>query len=134
MFCRLSAVRQRDPATHTYTCVSIHVHSHMYIHTHSFSHINLHPAPPQVTREFPVLYSKISLLIHSTCNSSQPLTPDPSPSHSPPLPLGNPKSDLQVHVFVPFLWKGLFVPYIRFQMQVISYGVCLSLSDLLHLV
>ena len=36
-------------------------------------------------------------------------------SHFFPLPLGNHKSVLHVHEFVSFLWKGSFVPYIRFQ-------------------
>ena len=55
--------------------------------------------------QFPVLYSRISLLSHSEGNI-------PSPSHSPPPPR-------QPQVCSPCLWfsflgKGSFVPYIRF--------------------
>ena len=33
---------------------------------------------------------------------------------------------------VSFLWEGSFVPCIRFQIEVTSYGIGLSLSDVLH--
>ena len=33
---------------------------------------------------------------------------------------------------VSFLWEGSFVPCIRFQIEVTSYGIRLSLSDVLH--
>ena len=56
----------------------------------------------------------------------------PSPPHSFPLPRGNHRSVLQVlNCF--FLRKVLFVPYIN-SGCVILHDICLSLSDLLHLV
>ena len=77
-----------------------------------------------------MLYSRISLLIHSKCNSLRLLTPD---SKSIPL-LPPPPWQPQVcspSPWVSFLWKGLFVPYIRFQRsnscnscQHISYSSC----------
>ena len=56
-----------------------------------------------------------------------------------PTTLLPPPPPWQPQVYSPspwfsFLWKGSFVPYIRLQILVKSYGICLSLSDLLHLV
>ena len=68
-----------------------------HIYTHSFSHIILHHSPSQVTG---VLYSSISLLIHSKGDSLHLLTPNPHPPHFLLLPLGNHKSLLQVHDFL----------------------------------
>ena len=106
--------------------------SHAYIYTFFFSHY-----PPSCSIisdeiQFPVLHSRISLLIHSKCNSLHLLTPD---SQSIPLPLPPPWQPqvCSPSPWVSFLWKGSFVPYIRFR-YVISYGICLSLSNLLHLV
>ena len=50
-----------------------------------------------------------------------------NPFQKPPQP--------QVYFLSPwfyFLWKVSFVLYIRYQIWVMSYGICLSLSDLLH--
>jgi len=78
-----------------------------------------------------VLHSRISLLIHSKGNSLHLLTPNSQSLALPPPPPWQP----QIYSPSPwfsFLWKGSFVPYIRFQIKVIPYGICLSLSDLLH--
>ena len=70
MFCQFSTLQQSNPGTHIYD--------------HSFYHIILHHVPSQVTRYSSqcYLYSRISLLIHSKCNSLYLLTPD---SQSIPL-------------------------------------------------
>ena len=79
--------------------------SHTYLY--SFSQIILHHAPSQVTRySFPVLYSRISLLILSKCNGLHLLTPNSQCIPTPP--------PWQPQVFSPsprvsFLWKGSFV-------------------------
>ena len=78
--------------------------------------------------ELPVLYSGNSS-IHSVYTSLRLLTPDPIPPLSclpPPWqPQGCPL----------FLWFwGSFVSQFRFQLSVMSYGVCHSPSDLFHLV
>ena len=82
--------------------------------------------------QFPVLYSRTSLLIYSNCNSQHLLT-----LNSQSIPLLPPftletKYFLYVCESVPVLKIGSFVPYFRFHVYVISYGICLSLSDLLH--
>ena len=58
------------------------------LHIHSFSHVILHYIPPQVIGySSPVLYSRISLLLHSRWNLLHLLIPN---SQSIPLPrLGN---------------------------------------------
>ena len=50
--------------------------------------------------QFPVLYSRISLLIYSKCSSLHPLTPDSQSFPFPRLPLGSHKSIFQVHDFL----------------------------------
>ena len=52
----------------------------------------------------------------------------------PCLPLGNYKSVLYICEPVSVFQISSFVSYFRFYIEGISYGVCLSLSDLLHLV
>jgi len=132
MFCQFllySKVTQLHTHTHTqiYMCI--------YIYIHSFSHIILHHVPSQVAR-----YSSLCYTAGSHCSSTLNeivciyLLQTHSPAHSLTLPLSNHKAVLQVHEFVSFLYIGSFVLYIRFQIQVIAYGICLSLSDLLHLV
>ena len=76
----ITAIQQSDPGLH--------------IDTFFFSHY-----PPSCSTtsdwiQFPVLYSKTSLLIHSKCNSLHLLSPKCSPSHSLPFPLGNHRSVL----------------------------------------
>ena len=74
-----------------------------YIHRHvqSFSHIlRLH----RKWLEFPVLHSRIPLLIHSKGNSLHLFTPNSQSILFPPPPLGNSKSILQVFDF-PFCEK-----------------------------
>ena len=82
--------------------------------------------------QFPVLYSRTLLFIHSTCNSLHLPTPNfqsiPLP---PPLPLGNHKSVLYICQSVSVSQVCSYVLYFRFHTQVISFGICLSLSDLL---
>ena len=115
-----SAVQQSDPVIH--------------IDTYSLSHIIPHQAPSQVTG-----YSSLCDTAGSHCSS----TPDavvciykpqtPRPSHSLPVPVDNHRSVLQVPELVPLLQKGPFVPYIRFRIELIAHGICLSLSGFLHL-
>ena len=65
--------------THTYICI--------HTHTFFFSH---YPPSCSITSDqiqFPVLYSRISLLIHSICNSLHLLTPN---AQSIPLPASPP--------------------------------------------
>ena len=92
--------------------------SHTYVRT-SFSDIIVHHVPSQVTR-----YSSLCYTAGSHCLSTPNAIvwiyypPNPSPSHSLPLRLGNHNSVL--HVWVCFFsvdrFKiGSFVPYIRFQ-------------------
>ena len=69
-----------------------------YINIHSFSHIIFHHVLAQET--IPVLYSRISLFIHSKCNSLHLLTPNSQSIPLPPPHLGNHKSVLYVCEFV----------------------------------
>ena len=106
------------------------------IYIHSFSPIILHHVPSQ---EFPVLSSRISLLIHSKCGSLHLLTPNSQAIWLTPSPSWWPQACSSCHkfcfvLFCFFLSIGSFVPYIRFQREVLSRGICLSLSDLPHLV
>ena len=93
-----SAVQQSDSVIHIYTFSSSH-----------------YPPSSSITSDqiwFPVLYTRISLHIHSKCNSLHLLTPN---YQSIPVPLISHKSVLHVHEFVCFLQIGSFVPYIGFQ-------------------
>ena len=67
-----------------------------------FFHIILHHVPSQVIRYSPLLYSRISLLIHSKCNSLHLLTPN---SQSILLP---PPSPWQPLVCPPCPWLWFF--------------------------
>ena len=80
----ISSVQHTDPFIHIFI---------YNIHTHSLSYIIF----PRDWIEFPVLYSRTSLPIHSECHSLHLLTPN-SPIHPTPspLPLGNHKSVLYV--------------------------------------
>ena len=115
VFCQFSTVQQGDPVTHT--C------------THSFLTLSCPIRSEQI--KFPVLYSRISLLIHSKGNSLHLLIPD-TQSIPLPYPLGNHQSVFQVHEFL-FCGKVRLCHILDFR-YVISYGICFSLSDLLHLV
>ena len=78
-------------------------HTHTHTHTHSFSHIILHHCPLQVTRySSQGTVSRLSLLIHSKCNSLHLLTTSsqPSPAHSLSLLFGNHKSVFHVHELI----------------------------------
>ena len=89
-----------------------------------FHHKWLYIVPCAIQQDLNAFHSKGNILHLLTPNSqSIPLSPPPS---------------WQLQVCFPspcvsFLWKGLFVLYIRFQIWVI-YGICLSLSDVFHLV
>ena len=77
----ISAVQQSDPVRNIYTFL--------------FSYFLPSCSIPRDWIEFPVLYSRTSLLIHSKSNSLHLLTPNsPSIPFSPPLLLGNHKSAL----------------------------------------
>ena len=114
-----------------------------YIHTYKhvcvcvYTHI-----PFLISREYiqGTGYSFLYYRVGSHClsilnvNSSHLLTPESQSIPSPPSPLGNHKSVLLVYESVSVLQIGSFVPYFRFNIQVISYGICLSLSAIFHLV
>ena len=68
--CPISAVQQSDPVIHT--------------HTFPFSHYLPPWSIPRDWVQFPVLYSRTSLLYHSECNSWHLPAPTPNPSHSLP--------------------------------------------------
>ena len=83
--------------------------SHTCIYTFFFSH---YPPSCSITSDeiqFPVLYSRIELLLHSKCNSLQLLTPDSqSIPLLPPLPW-QPQVCCQVHEVFGFFGCFLFV-------------------------
>ena len=83
VFCPFSTVHQGDPITHIYACFFSH-----YLPSCSITCDQI---------QFPVLYSRISLLIHSKSNSFRP---------SPPLP-GSPwqQQVCSPSPWVSFLWK-----------------------------
>ena len=62
----------------------IYIHTYIYTHTLFFSYYLLSCSITSDWIEFPVLYSRTSLLIHSKCNGLQLLTQTPSPSHQCP--------------------------------------------------
>ena len=107
--------------------------SNTHIYVHSFSNI-LHHASSQVTRYSSQCHKAgshcLSIPINAVVRISYPQIP--SPSHSLPLPLGSHKSILQDHEFL-FCGK-VYLCCILDSRYVISYGICLCLSDLLHLV
>ena len=80
-----------------------------------------------------VLYIRTLLFIHSKWKSLHIHTTSNHPSPSPP-PLGSHKSVFYVYESVSVLQINSFVSYFRFHIWVKSYDICLSLSDLLHLV
>ena len=79
---------------------------------------------------FPVLHSRISLLVQmQRFSSTIPRLPFHHPL--PTYPPGQHESVLYICDLFGFVDRS-FVPYFRLHIQVISYGVCLSLSDFLH--
>ena len=84
--------------------------------------------------QLPVLYNRTLLFIHSIYNSLYLLVPNSQSNPPlPPLPLGNHKSVFYAFETASVSYISSFVPYFRFHIWVISYSICLSLSDLLHL-
>ena len=115
VFCQYSTAQHGDPVTRT----GIH---------YFFSHYHA----PSKWPVFPVLQSRISLLINSKGNSLHLLTPSSQSTPLPHLPLGNHRSILQVH---DFLFCGKFhLCHILDSRYKWYHMVCLSLSDLLHLI
>ena len=57
----------------------------------------------------------------------------PSSQAVSPQPLSDLQPVLYVCESVSVLWVNSFVSYFRFHIQVMSYSISLSLSDLLHL-
>ena len=108
--------------------------NHLYIYTHihvyiPFSHIVMlyHKWLDIVPRaiQMDIVAYPFQRQEFASINPKLPIHPTPSPTPWQP----------QVYspsTWFSFLWKGSFVPYIRSRF-VISYGICLSLSDLLHL-
>ena len=97
----ISTIQQNDPVTHT----------HIYIIFLTLSPIKFYRKLLDIV---PLLYNRISLLIHFKYNSLHLLT---SYSQSIPLP-PPPQWQPQVCSLSPwgtFLWKGSFALYIRFQ-------------------
>ena len=79
--------------------------------------------------QFHVLYIR-TLFIPSKCNSLH-LAP-PNSQSTPSLPASPLATTSLRSVSLSLLCRWSFVPYFRFHIKVISYGVCLS--NLLHLV
>ena len=93
-----------------------------YIYIHSFSHTIFHHVLSQEI-EYSSLCCTIGPHSLSILNAAvvyvyQPQTPHPS--HSTPLPFGNHKSVLYVYESVSILYIDSFVPYFRFNLEVIS--------------
>ena len=86
----------------------------------------------RIVTTIPLLYSRALLFIHSIYNSLQLLTPN-SQFFPASTSLGNHKSILYVCESVSVLEIGSLVPYFRVHIEVISYGICLSLSELLSM-
>ena len=75
---------------------------------------------------FPVLYCRTLCFIHPIYNSLCLLIPNSSLPLSPnPLSLGNHKSILHVCESVSVLQIGSLVPYLRYHIYLVSYGICL---------
>ena len=74
-----------------------------------------------------MLHSRISLLIHSKSNSLHLLTPS---SQSLPLLPPPPRATTSLFSMIFFSLERLL--YIRYQIWVISYDICISLFDLFH--
>ena len=85
--------------TQFYIYTHIYTHIHIYICVYIYIFLLLYYLPPwSISRDwiqFPMLYSRTSLLNHSKCNSLHLLTPNSPPIPPLPLPLGNQKSVLQ---------------------------------------
>jgi len=85
--------------------------------------------------EFPVLYSRTSLLIHPQGNSLHLLTPDSEYILLPPLCLAT-TSLFSLSICSFLFCIASFVAYIRFHIcdNYLTHTICPSLSDLFHLV
>ena len=103
-----------------------------YIYILFFSHYRLSCSITNTWLQFPVLYSRISLLIYSKCNSLHLLAPDSQSIPILPLPLGNHRSVLYAQVFL--FCRQVHLCHVLDSIYVISYGICLYISDLFHLV
>ena len=64
------------------------------------AYISIHSFYISDSTWFPVLYSKISLVVHSQDNTLHLFTPSSQSTHSITLPLGNHKSILHFHDFL----------------------------------
>ena len=93
----ISAVQKSDPVIH------IDTHTHTYIY--SFSHIILHHVSSQVIG-YSSLCCAAGLHCLSTANAIVCIYQPQTPSPSLPLPFGNHKSILHVHVFHTPTFKG----------------------------
>ena len=116
MFCQFSTIQQGDPR-----CTCIHSFF-LPLSSIMFHHKWLDIVPSTIQQDL------IAYLFQrqwfSSINTKFPIHPIPSPSPVVTISLFS-KS---------MMWKGSFVPYIRFQIYVISYDICLSLYGLFHLV
>ena len=112
--------------------------SHIYVYAFFFSHYLPSCSIISDQIQFPVLYSRISLLIHSKGNGLHLLIPDSQSTHSLPLPLGNHKSLLQVYEFFSverFIYAVCQIPdicdiiwYLSFSFRLISLSTRVSSS------
>ena len=115
LFCQFLLYRKvTQSCIYVYICICIYT----YIYTHSFSHIILHHVLLQVIRyivpwlDIEILYSRISLPIHSKCKNFYLLTTDSQSIPLPPHPPSKNQSVLHVHdLFSSF--DRSFVPYFR---------------------
>ena len=102
----------------------------LYIYIYSFPSESI----PGNRLYLPVLCSRNLLSTHCKCNSLHLLTsnfpsiPSPAPSSLATTSLFSMSESLSV------LHIGSFVPYFRFHVEVVSHGICLSLSDVLRFV
>ena len=84
-----------------------------YIYVYTFFFLTLSCSIISDWTEFPVLHSRIPLLIHPKGNILHLFTPSSQSLPHPPLPPWQPQV-YSPSPWLSFLWKGSFVPYVRF--------------------
>jgi len=99
MFCQFSAVQQGDPVTHT----CIHYFSHIIMLHHKWLDI----APSAIQQDLITYPLQRINILHLLTPNSQPIPLPPPPPWQPQVCSPSP--------WFSFLWKGSFVPCVRFQ-------------------